>query len=377
MDESKLKGLGLSKTHLEEGIILVIDDLSDSDTFEKLMDSPNARQVIYTARAMVHESILNIYTQKKQGKKPERLIEKPLTPPPEAARHLVLQILELNRVRIEPRNIDELIRRLKTMYKKYESTLVYYASLLARENKGKTLNPYKLPPFADYLIEVLSRRLRAAGLVDVNLDPLPGREEDLAATVYTLALIALMEEELREREARGFYRELVKVLEVDSPSYAYRKVACPYGSRIGYEHFTWTLLLTPNPHYWPETAELVRGAERMGDLNKLYRAAVDAVLDLVRDYAREELGIDLEKLAEKDYAPNTRLIVATLPTLLVKLGIKTIDKASQKILIHLLRDLAGQLSLFPTTIEDKISLINYAYYEPLLRQGILLSLIHI
>ena len=370
IDESKLKGLGLSRTHIEEGIILVIDDLSDSETFEKLMDSPNAKQVIYTARAMVHENLLNTYTQKKQGKKPERLIEKPLTPPPEAARHLVLQILGLYKVRIKPRNIDELMKRLKTTYKKYESTLIYYASLLARENKGGTLNPYELPPFADYLVEVLSRRLRAAGLVDVNLDPLPGREEDLAATIYTLALIALMEGELREREAREFYRELVKVLRVDNPSYAYRRMACPYGSRIGYEHFTWTLLLTPNPHHWPETAELVRGAERIGDLNKLYRAAVDVVLKLVGDYVEEEFGISLEELADTEHAPNTHLVVATLPPLLIRLRVKAADKASQKILKHLVKDMAKQLSPFSTTL-GKARLTNYAYYKPLLPPQIL------
>jgi len=44
IDEAKIKHLALGKTHIQEGIFLIIDDLSDSDVFETLADSSKHSQ---------------------------------------------------------------------------------------------------------------------------------------------------------------------------------------------------------------------------------------------------------------------------------------------------------------------------------------------
>ena len=367
IDEAKIKHLALGKTHIQEGIFLIIDDLSDSDVFETLADSLNAKQIIYTARAMIQETLLNSYSAKKRGKKPERIVEAPLNPPPEAAKQLVLAILSKRKARVREKDIDELMRRLETTYKTYKSTLLYYAALLAKENAGKTVDPGKLPSFADYLIDILERRLLAANLVTTNLEPTGGREAELAATIYTLSLIALLENEITDKEARKFYDKVLRALgaEKSGKTYPYLRVASRWNGKIGYEHFTWKLLLTPDPHYWPETRQLFKDSKNAGKLNRLYNAIAKEVEEIVKKDL-EQIGIRIDALANQKYMPNIDLIAATLPALTAKIHPKIAEKIKIKTIKHLSTDIAKALFPIFAQATDRITLANYAYYSPLI-----------
>jgi len=318
LDESRIGKIGLGPFHVKEGMFLVFDDLTSSDTFASLVDSNYGRRIIYTARSSVQKLLEEEYQRREKREPGDRCRRKPISPDRETSIELLRRIMNARGVTLIPDDPERLYERLRIKSGGEEGVFLLYAGLLAKGHEGRVLEIKEIPPFADYLAEVLERIL-AKSEIFRGFQPEGGRELEFAANMLMLMMASLLEGDLTSREARRMEGQLALKFNLDRKNLSvYRdlleEVRMGEEERLIMDHFTCYLLFTPNPLREEERRELM-GARMPEYLFEGIRRAIEIMIEDfgMGERIMETYGIDAEAYLNEycksgeDVVPLTRL----------------------------------------------------------------------